>query len=436
MQSARYNPPQRTMMKTCWALVVAAGLACLTPAAHAATWDQPAAELAKQIAGLSGPGPAKLILHNASGLSALDVPVIRRLMEHDLRGFGVIAGDRDSATLIRITLSQNLQGGLWVAEVVEVTETRVTMLRVNLGGATSASGPSSLVVQRTLLLTVPESVLDAQIFTVGTLARLVVLEPEQIVTWVRSSAGLAFGGAPAGGGWTEDQHFAIAHTRAYPRDLRGELVPAQDHLFDAYLPGVQCEGTNTGAQTAVACGDSDDPWPVSGPVGNQVAGTVGGPAGVPQRAFYNAMRDFFTGVLAPGYGMDLPPFYQASDIPRPTGTGLLLNTVDGRLVLIENNTLKPLTGAADWGSDFAVLRSECGSGVQVLVSGSGAASAGDSLRAYELVGREVLPVSPPLPVEGEVTAIHANNNGTSATVVVRRDASQQYEVWNDWALCH
>ena len=63
-----------------------------------------------------------------------------------------------------------------------------------------------------------------------------------------------------------------------------------------------------------------------------------------QRAFYNAMRDYFTGVLAPGFGMDLPPFYQASDMARPTGTGMLLNGVDGRLLLIENNTLKPVTG--------------------------------------------------------------------------------------------
>jgi hypothetical protein len=180
------------MVKMCWAVVVAA-LACLTPAARAATWEQPAAELAKQIAALSGPGAVKLTLRNESGLAAVEIPAIQRLIERDLRGFGVVAGGKDSATLIRVTLSENLQGGLWVAEVVEGTETRVTMLRVNLGGATSASGPPNLVVQRALMITQSDPVLDAQIFTVGTLARLVVLEPEQIVTYVRSSAGLTLG---------------------------------------------------------------------------------------------------------------------------------------------------------------------------------------------------------------------------------------------------
>ena len=79
------------------------------------------------------------------------------------------------------------------------------------------------------------------------------------------------------------------------------------------------------------------------------------------------MRDYFTGVLAPGFGMDLPPFYQASDIPRPTGTGMLLNGVDGRVMLMENNTLKPVSGANDWGSDFAVIRS----GVRIGCAGGG-----------------------------------------------------------------
>ena len=105
-------------------------------------------------------------------------------------------------------------------------------------------------------------------------------------------------------------------------------------------------------------------------------------------------------------------------------------------MLIENNVLKPVNGGNDWGSDFAVIRSECGSGVQVLVSGSGAAAMGDSLSAYEIAGREAIVVSAPLTVEGAVTAIHAANDGASATVIVRRDAPARYEVWNGSAFCN
>ncbi len=419
MKSAGYNPPQRMIYKrSFWPVVVA--LMLLLPAARAANWEQPASDLAKQIAALAGPGSVKLTIRNDSSLASSEIPTIRKLLERDLRGFGVVAGGSDSATLVRVTLSENLQGGLWVAEVVEGTETRVTMAPVTLGAVTVATirGPS-VTLRRTLLMTEPDLVLDAQMFSIGGVQRLVVLEPERIVSYVRNAAVLAPAGA-ASGNWIEDQHFAIAHTRPFPRDMRGELVAAQDHLFDAYLPGALCSGTTTGAQIAVACADSDDPWAVS----------------ASQRAFYNAMRDYFTGVLAPGFGMELPPFYQASDIPRPTGSGMLLNGVDGRVMLIENNVLKPVNGANDWGSDFAVIRSECGSGVQVLVSGSGAAAAGDSLSAYEIAGREAIAVSAPLPVEGAVTAIHAATDGASGTVIVRRDAPTRYEVWDGSAFCN
>jgi hypothetical protein len=402
-----------------WAVVAA--FVCLLPAARAAKWEQPAAELSKQIAAMAGPGPARLVVRNNSSLPSGEVPAIRRLLERDLRGFGVVAGGGDSATLIRVTLSENLHGGLWVAEVVEGTETRVTMLPVGLGTTAAAGGPS-LTLRRSLVITEPEAVLDAQMFSIGGVQRLVVLEPERIVTYVRNAAPLGPGSAYAG--WIEDQHFAIGHGRPFPRDMRGELVAAGDHLFDAYLPGVLCSGTNTGAQIAVACADSDDPWRI----------------GTTQRAFYNALRDYFTGVLTPGFGMELAPFYQASDIPRPTGTGTLMDGVDGKVTLMESSVLKPVSGANDWGSDFAVIRSGCGSGVQVVVSGSGAAAAGDSLRAYEIVGREAIAVSVPLPVEGAVTAIHTAagtaNDGASAMVIVRRDGPLRYEVWNDSAFCN
>ena len=405
-------------------LVVLTALVCLLPAAHAANWDQPAADLAKQIAALTGPGPARLTLRNDSSLAATDIPVIRRLLERNLRSFGVLPGSSDSATLVRVTLSENLQGGLWVAEVVEGTETRVAMLPVALGTPTVAANGPAITLRRTLLLTEPNPVLDAQIFTANGIQRLVVLESNRIVSWMRNAAPLvAAGQNPTA--WLRDQTFPIAHSRPFPRDLRGRLVAAQDHLFDAYLPGVACSGSMAVAQLSVTCQDSDDPWPISST----------------QRAFYNAMRDYYTGILAPGYGMDIAPFYQASDIPRASGSATLFNGIDGRVMLIENNALRQVSGANDWGSDFAMLRSGCGSGSQVLVSGSGAAAPGDSLRAWEIVGREAIAVSAPISVDGPVMAIQGTTtqgigDGNSATVIVRRDTPTRYEVWNASALCN
>lgn len=396
-------------------------LVCLLPVAHAASWEQPAADIAKQIAALTGPGPARLVIHNNSTLATGEIPAIRRLLERDLRSLGVLTGGSESATLIRVTLSENLQGGLWVAEIQEGTETRIVMVPVPLGAAaTSADGPA-LTLRRTLLLDQANPILDARSFPIGNLDRIIVLEPEAIAVFTRNAAASLAGTAePAAAAWSESQTSPIPHSRPFPRDIRGRIFPAQDHLFDAFLPGVLCTGSNAGAQLAISCADSDDPWPVS----------------MAQRAFYNSTRNYFSGILAPGVGMDLQPFYTAADLPRPTGSSLLLNTIDGRVILIENNVLKPIAGANDWGSDFAVLRSSCGSGAQLLVSGSGSAAAGDSLRAWEISGREAIPASAPMPVEGAVTSIAASPNNAAATVIVRRDQPTRYEVWNVAALCN
>ena len=37
--------------------------------------------------------------------------------------------------------------------------------------------------------------------------------------------------------WELEASVPIAHSRAFPRDLRGRLLLRRDHLFDVYLPG-------------------------------------------------------------------------------------------------------------------------------------------------------------------------------------------------------
>ena len=417
MMSARYNPPQRMSFRP--RLYIAAAILLLTAiSARAASFDAPAADLARQIAALAGPGPARLVILNNSSLPTGEIPVIRRSLERDLRGLGVLAGGAESATLIRVTLSQNMNGGLWVAEVREGTELRVAMVPVSLDVPMTGPAGAALTLRRTLLLSEPEQILDAAVFASGGEQRLVVLEPERFLVFTRNPAAITAPGASPT--WNQPQAFPIEHTRSYPRDLRGRIVAAQDHLFDAFLPGVQCTGTNAGSQLSVSCAESDDPW--------QVTAT--------QRAFYNAMRDNFTGVLAPGFGMRLPPFYSAAELPRIGQPATLLNTVSGKVLLIDNGVSKPITGADDWGSDFAVVRSGCGSGAQVLVSGSGAGSAGDSLRAFEVPGRETIPVSAALPVNGVIDSLSPAPDSTTATMIVRRDAPTAYEVWNVAAICN
>jgi hypothetical protein len=153
------------------------------------------------------------------------------------------------------------------------------------------------------------------------------------------------------------------------------------------------------------------------------------------KAFYNTARDYFTGVVTPSMGTDLPQFYAAGMIPRAGGgAALIVAGTDGKVQMIENGALRTIAGTRDWGSDFAVVHSGCGAGVQVIVSGSGEA-ANDSLRAFEVPALEAVPVSGPLAMEGTVTALWTAPDGKSAFAVVR-NAANQYEVDRVSALCN
>jgi hypothetical protein len=203
----------------------------------------------------------------------------------------------------------------------------------------------------------------------------------------------------------------------------------------AYAPGTQCSGSyslplNGGTQDSgwsVRCRASDDPWPVY-----QSADASNAPA---LKAFYNTARDFFTGVVTPNIGVDLPAFYAAGMIPRAAGgAAVLLAGVDGKVQIVENGVMRPVAGARDWGSDFAVVRSGCGAGTQVIVSGSGEA-ASDSLRAFAIPALDAIPESNGLAMDGTVTALWTAQDGKSAFAVVR-SGSGDYEVDRVSASCN
>jgi hypothetical protein len=419
-------------MKMTWpialiAVVAAAAGGLLSPAASAAPspWEQPAAALAEQITGILGPGQAHLTVRNLSTVPNDEIPAIRRLLEQDLKVHGVLASGAESANSIRLTLSENLRERLWVAEVIEGNETRVAMVRLEPGAQRQAQAAGSLTLRKQIVLASGEPVLAA----LETADGLVAVEPEEIVIY-----------GHAAGGWREQKRVAIGQARPLARDPRGVILPAAGgEGFEAYLAGTMCSGAYLPAQPvgswSVRCRASDDPWPiVQGPAA-QAPAAAPAESSVSLKAFYNAARNYFTGIVTPSLNVDLPPFYSAAVIPRPgSAVALLIGGIDGKVQLTEGGALRPVAGTRDWGSDFAGLNSGCGAGTQVVASGSGEA-ASDSLRAFELPAQEAIPASAPLAMDGTVTALWAAPDGKSVLAVVRT-AADQYEVDRVTASCN
>jgi hypothetical protein len=448
----RYNPPKREideMMKPMKVWGVIAGLAGLLVCASArgatatSEWDRPCTELADQIAGILGPGQARLTIRNASAISTDEIPAIRRLLEQDLKAHGVQASGAESANAIRVTLSENLRERLWVAEVVEGSETRVAMVSLALEMVAAPSATDKVTLQKQQIwqshwvsdvdpfrgFQSDDSVLAATVTNNG---ELVLMEPAFIKIARHGFGGYSVHGANI---------FELPQLQLQTRDPRGAIqLSADGKNFKAFTSGIQCDGAFAPQVDpsdfkvigwTVHCHASDDPWPI---LQTDSTGTA-----APLKAFYNAGRDYFTGVVTPSVGVDLPPFYSAALLPRPDGAGLLISGIDGKVQLAESGKLKTVSGTRDWGSDFAALHSGCGAGTQIIASGSGEAMT-DSLRAYELPALEALPASAPVAMDGTVTALWSAPDGKSVFAIVRNAAApgqaDEYEVDRVTANCN
>lgn len=410
-------------------LAAITGLLVQPAIAASSPWQQPSADLAAQIASILGPGQAHLTIRNFSTISIDEIPTIRRFLEQDLKPHGITASGADSASAIRVTLSETAHNRFWIAEIVEGNETQVAIVDLGPAPPQAVSVATGLMLRSQPILTAREPILAALELPTA----LIVLEPEQIVIDSRTP-----------NGWREQQREPIAVLRPEARDRRGALLGSQNgSSFEAWLPGIRCAGnidpTSQPSNWKIQCRSSDDPWAITQPP-LQLTDLTANPgnasaAVTPIRAFYNATRNYFTGVVNPSPGVDLAPFYSMAQLPRPAATtALLFNGIDGKVQLAENGVLKPVSGTRDWGSDFALLHSGCGGGVQVIASSSGEAKL-DSLRVYELPAFEAIPASAPLSTDGAVTALWPAPDDSSVFAVIRT-ANNQYEVDRVTALCN
>ncbi len=412
MRYARYNSRQQ-MLKIIRIVIVLSILAGTGQLLAATKWDAATAKLASQIIGITGPGNVALTFRNLSSLSPSEVSAIRVPLETQLRADGVQLRDAtSSASEIKVTLSENVREWLIVAEIRRGTDTRIVMAGIEKSGAgTLARAGTAMAVQKSFLISQSDPILDAAVIDSGSTRTLLLLSRSAISLYGWSV-----------GKWNLQRSIPIAHAAPFPADLRGRIVSAQDHAFDAYLPGVSC--TSTGSLSALSsitmtCRDTDDPWPLGG-----------------QKAFFNSARNYFTGILVPGFGTQLPPFFSAATLPRASGALWLFNGIDGQLRAYEGTELRVVPGTRDWGSDMVSVRSNCGLGTQLLVSAAGDDTATDSLHAYEIVDREPNEVASPTAMDGPVMALWVTNDASSAIAVVRNLQTGQYDAYNITIACN
>lgn len=407
---------------------VAAQLACVLAfavAAQAADWSGPEQELANKIFAVTGSGPVVVTVENRSTLGRRDSEIIQNGLHHELQALGIRpVKNQQAANMVVISLSENPASYVWVAEIrtssVESAVVMVAAPRLE-NSTTHESVPMSL--RKISLWTQDSQILDLAVLEEGATPVLIaVLDPERVSIY-RMQAGK----------WQAEQTLGIAHARPWPRDLRGRLAPAKDHLLDIFLPGVICRGiAGEGPAYSINCRESDDPWPLvpwalTG--GNSSSSSSSASVTIPAvNAFYASTRNFFTGVFTPALGKltTVPKFYSAAFLPHQNGLLGLLAGVDSHVHLVDGVS-DQVTGL-NWGSDVASLKTACGAGWQVLTT-SGEGSGGDEVRAYEFPDRDPIAVTASIDFAGAITALWTEPKGETAIAVVRNRNTGNYEAF-------
>lgn len=373
-------------------------------ATGAENWASAEEQLAAKIASVTGPGTAFVDFANRSSLTRAQSDDIRRGLLTALANRGVRFASADQATAnVKVTFSEDLQHYLWVAEVHQSSNESAVVMISLLRPETqfTAHEASPLVIRKALLWSQPDRILDVAVID-GNPAHMAVLDGNGVNIYKLQDTR-----------WQPEQSLPVTHSRPWPRDLRGRLVLRKDHLFDAFLPGLFCSSTAK-LPLALACYESDDPWPL-------------GTEQFVLNAFFAPTRNYFTGALAPGIGKQTtaPAFYSAAPIPRDKYISWLFTIVDGHVHLLDGITDQS-AGKLGWGSDIAALRSNCGSGWQIIATRSGSGS-NDSIRAYEFPDRDPVAMSQPIEFDGALTAVWTESNGNSAIAVSQ--SSGRYEAF-------
>ena len=390
-----------------------------------------ARQLAHKIAAAAGPGAFALEVTNRSSLDDKSVREVRSALEAELHVEGVHATKTEQAMgTVEVVLSESLREYVWTAEIVVGSDEKkvamVSLPRPPTGTPFAAAMP--IVLKAALLFAQEHPMLDVSLVEMPGGSRLIVLDDRMVAIYRHQGANPA-GANPAGPNlarpWEFETSSPIAHSRTFPRDVRGRLLLRRDHLFDAYLPGTFCR-SNSSAPLLI-CNDTDDPWPLTPDDGSV-------------RAFYAASRNFFTGALSPGIGKvtNVPSFYSAVALPRSSYTLWVLAAVDGSLHLVDGMTDQVIRGGK-WGSDLAAVHSTCGTGTQLLISESGKLTSGnserDGLRAFEIPDRDPVAASSAAEFDGRIVALWPESTANGATAIVRRKDTGWYEAYRVSVSC-
>jgi hypothetical protein len=216
----------------------------LTRPAQAQTMGEAAGQLASRISSLL---PRRAIVslesRNLTALAPAEWSSFRSQLEDALQKAGVeMAGTATTPpeSRVRVTLSENARGLLFIAEVSSGESHQIAMLPWTAPGTTQKP---RFTLSNQPIWEQPEPVLDILLLD----SKMLVLNTSKLASYQQTS-----------GKWTLSETAPLTLVRPVPRDPRGRIQIEGDG-FRAFLPGTTCSGTLQPA-LKVTCMAGSETW--------------------------------------------------------------------------------------------------------------------------------------------------------------------------------
>jgi len=350
---------------------------------------------------------------NLSSASSFDFQQGCSAFSAELASEGVTmqpANSQQPAATVHLTLSSNFQGLLWIADVTQAAAHKLFFsVAVSPAAAPAPPAAPQLTLQKTLLLSSPDPILDAEILPApspGTSANLLILQPASISLFVQVN-----------GAWQKQSDGEIDLGRPQPRDFRGRMQQGPNGM-QALVNGITCDFA-IAPNFWTSCKPADTPWAVSASF--NMYSTV-----LPQLA---SQTSLFTFAARPEFQFESLTVFEPDTVTSSSGgfVPLIATLPDGRALLFEGSAT-PAASFTGWGSDIAALWSRNRQRWPILVTRDGDWTQPDAIQAFDIVEHQAVPVSAPLDFNGPITALWPEGEN-EALAVSRNLKTGLYEAY-------
>jgi len=216
-----------------------------------------------------------------------------------------------------------------------------------------------------------------------------------------------------------DQNFpriAFSRDSPWPRDLRGRVAISGSD-FKARIEEVECSG-NFARVPATKCSPINGPWVFAGPEEMTLA-------------FLASSGNWFqwTGATPSAAKVNREPFFSLAGLEAASEPAWISTGTKGETRLVAGKSENTLATTSAWGSEVATVKTDCGTGWQILSTSKRDNTELDSITVYEWAGNEFRSLSDPLELDGTVVAMWSAENGGPARAVVHNLKTGNYEAY-------